>query len=128
MASDFKIGTTSGGITSLDALTTPCPDPQWEFHEYKKNVRLGDGSMRGLGPQSAMWNFPMIEDEQIAQLETFKSDDPIFIRSRKRDGTLAVFEVYMNWLDPRQDGDHMPGFQGYRSGLVIEFIVLSEVV
>lgn len=127
MTSNFKIGATIESLIPLDELSTQCPDPQWEFHEYKKNVRLGDGSMRGLGPQSAIWNFPVIEDNQIAELEDFKSADPIYIQTKKRDGSLGVFLVLMNWLDPRQDGDHMPGFQGYRSGLTIEFIILSEV-
>lgn len=127
MASAFKIGTTSGGITSLDALGTPCPDPQWEFQEYRKVVRLGNGLSKGLGPQTATWNFPILEDAQIAMLETFLSTSAIFIQSKKRDGSTGIFEVYMNWLDPRQDGDHMAGFKGYRSGLAIEFFILSEV-
>jgi hypothetical protein len=117
MASAFKIGTTSGGITSLDALGTACPDPQWEFQEFRKV----------LGPQTVTWNFPILEDAQIAMLETFLSASAIFIQSKKRDGTTGIFEVYMNWLDPRQDGDHMAGFRGYRSGLAIEFFILSEV-
>jgi hypothetical protein len=127
MASAFKIGTTSGGITSLDALGTACPDPQWEFQEFRKVVRLGNGSSKGLGPQTVTWNFPILEDAQIAMLETFLSASAIFIQSKKRDGTTGIFEVYMNWLDPRQDGDHMAGFRGYRSGLAIEFFILSEV-
>lgn len=127
MASIFKIGAAVETLETLDALTTPLPDPQWEFHEYKKVIRLGDGGSRGLGPQTAMWIFPLMEDAQIAQLEEYKSSDAIYIETRKRNGTLGVFEVLMNWNDPRQDGDHMPGFVGYRSGLTVEFIILSEV-
>lgn len=128
MASSFKIGTTSGGITSLDALTTPCPDPQPQFNEFRRKDRLGDMSMKGRGPQTIVWGFPLIDSAQLAQLETFQADVPIYIQSRKRDDSLGVFEVTMNWLDPREDGDHMGGFYGYRSGLVLEFVVLSEVV
>ena len=117
MASDFKIGTTSGGITSLDSLTTPIPDPQQRFDQYRKKERLGDMSMKGRGPQSVVWTFPLLEVDQLAQLETFQSDDPIYIRTPKRDDTWGVFEVMVNWLDPREDGDHMNGFHGHRGNL-----------
>ena len=124
MASSFKIGTTSGGITSLDALGTPLPDPQPAFNEYQEKVKLANGSMRGLGPQTAVWTFPLLDVDELAQLETFLSGD-VYIQTRKRDDTFAVFEVLMNIPDPRQDGDHL--FQGIRSGFVVEFIILSEV-
>lgn len=128
MASNFKIGTTSGGITSLDALTTACPDPQQSFNEFRRKDRLGNMTMKGRGPQTILWTFPLLEVEQLAQLETFQSDVPIYIQSSKRDDSLGVFEVLMNWIDPREDGDHMNGFHGHRGNLALEFIVLSEVV
>ncbi len=128
MASDFQIGTTPETLTALDALATPVPDPQWEFQKYRKMARLADGSMRGQGPSTIVWSFPLAEDDQIAQLEAYKSTETIYIRACKRDGTFAVFEVTMNWTDPRQDGDHMNGFVGYRSGLSIEFLAWAEVV
>jgi hypothetical protein len=127
MASDFKIGTTSGGITSLDALTPPCPDPQPQFNEFRVMARLGDLSMKGRGPQTIIWTFPLIEVGEVAELETFQSANPIYIRSRKRDDTFGIFEVVMNWPDNRQDGDHI-NILGYRNGLALEFIVLSEVI
>jgi hypothetical protein len=128
MSSDFKIGTTSGGITSLDALGTPCPDPQPRFSEFRRKDRLGDMTVKGRGPQIIYWGFPLTAVNEVVQLEAFQSDDPIYIRSPKRNDTFGVFEVLMNWVDPREDGDHMNGFKGYRSGFEIEFIVLSEVV
>jgi hypothetical protein len=127
MTSIFQIGTTEPGLTSLDDLTTPLPDPQWEFREYRKMIRLGDGSLFGAGPRTVVWTFPMLEPDQIAQLETFLSDDPIYIQTLKRDDTIATFEVIMNVVDPAQDGKHQPGFRGWRVGHELEFIVLSEV-
>jgi hypothetical protein len=127
MASDFKIGTTSGGITSLDALGTPVPNPQPEFAEYRRKDKLADGTLKGRGPQTIVWGFPIIDVTEIAMLETYQSTSPIYIQSRKRDDTLGVFQVLMNWIEPKEDGDHMAGFYGYRSGLVLEFVVLSEV-
>lgn len=128
MASDFKIGTTSGGMTALDGLAVPCPDPQPRFDRYRKKDKLGDMSLKGRGPQTILWLFPLLEVEQVAQLEDFQSELPIYIRSRKRDDTFGTFEVIMNWLDPREDGEHMNGFRGHRSNLTVEFVVLSEVV
>lgn len=128
MASNFMIGTTVIGLESLDELTTPLPDPQHEFHEFMEMKKLGDLTMRGVGPQRELWKFPLLETEQITQLETFQSISPIYIQAPKRDDSLGIFEVLMNWNDPRQDGLHQPGFRGYRNGLEIEFIILSEVV
>ena len=127
MASDFMIGATAETLTALDELTTPLPDPQWEFREYRKMARLGDGSSMGIGPRSVVWVFPMLEPEQIAQLETFLGNSAIYIQTLKRDDTSAVYEVLMNWNDPAQDGKHQPGFKGWRIGHEIEFIVLNEV-
>jgi hypothetical protein len=128
MASDFKIGTTSGGITSLDALGTPVPNPQPQFAKYRKKSKLANGTMKGRGPQVIVWAFPLIDVTEIAMLETFQSTSPIYIQSRKRDDSLGIFQVLMNWLEPNEDGEHMAGFYGYRGGLVLEFIVISEVV
>ena len=125
MASQFEIDETSGGLTALDALATPLPDPQPVFNEYREKVRLANGSMRGLGPQTVTWSFPLLEVEQIEELEAFFDSSPIYIRTRKRNDDFAVFEVIPNVPDPKQDGDHL--FQGIRSGYTVEFIILSEV-
>lgn len=128
MASGFKIGTTSGGVTSLDALTTPLPDPQQDNPKYRVLKKLGNGKMKGFGAERVIWAFPILEVEQITQLLTFDVDANIYVRSRKRDDTWGLFEVVMNVIDPRYDGEHMPGFQGHRRGLTVEFTVISEVV
>lgn len=125
MTSSFQIDDTEGGLTALDALATPLPDPQPTHNQYRKMVRLGDGTLLGVGPQTVVWNFPLLEPEQIAQLESFASTDPIYITTRKRDDTFVTFEVLMTIPNPAQDGEHL--FQGVRSGYTLEFIVLSEV-
>jgi hypothetical protein len=127
MTSIFMIGATVDGLTGVDALATPCPIPQPQFNQFRKMLRLGDLTMKGSGPQTVIWGFPLIETEQLAMLETFKSASPIYIQTTRRDDSVAIFEVLMNWIDPKQDGDHQNGLYGYRSGLVLEFIVLSEV-
>lgn len=127
MASGFKISTTLEGLTSLDALATPLPDPQPDFQKYRVLLPLGNLSQKGMGPQTAIWIFPLLETEQVSQLETFQSTEPIYIRTRKRNGTFATLQVVANWLDPRQDGDHVSRLYGYRGGLTIEFLVIAEV-
>lgn len=127
MASGFMIGTTAESMTALDLLATPLLDPQWEFREYRRIARLGDGVTRGLGPRTIIWSFPMIETNQIEQLEFYKSNDPIYVRTRKRNQEFGKFQVIQNWNDPRQDGGHLVGFRGYRTQFEIEFIVLLEV-
>jgi len=127
MALDIKIVSTTGGFTSLYLLVMPLPEPQWEYAEYRKMVKLGNQSLRGLGPRTVPWSFPLLSTAQIAQLETFKVDDTIFIQTLKRDGTTVIYEVQCNWIDPRQDGSHKPGFVGYRFGLDLEMIIVAEV-
>lgn len=126
MTSSFQIDDTEGGLTALDALATPLPDPQPVHNLYRKMVRLGDGRLHGQGPQTVVWTFPLLEPEQIDQLKVFESSDPIYITTRKQDDSFATFEVLMTQPDPRQDADHL--FQGIRSGYTVEFIILSEVV
>lgn len=126
MASNFRIDTTLVGLTALDELATSLPDPQPEFREYRKMVRLGDGSMHGVGPQTIVWSFPVLETEQIAMLESFITGEPIYISSRKRDDSFGDFWVIASVPDPRQDADHL--FQGIRSGYALEFIVIQEEV
>lgn len=126
MASGFKIGTTSGGVTSLDLLTTAVVEPQPEYLKYRNIRKLGNAKFRGYGLPAVVWTFPMLEVAQVTQLLSFESDEPIYIRSLKADDTWGLFQVLMNIIDPRYDGEHMAGFRGYRSKLVIEFTVLDE--
>jgi len=113
-------------VTSLDLLTTAVVEPQHEYLKYRSIRKLGNGKSRGYGLPTVVWTFPMLEVEQVTQLLSFDSDDPIYIRSRKADDTWGLFQVLMNIIDPRYDGEHMPGFRGYRRALVIEFTVLDE--
>lgn len=127
MSSPFMIGLTAEDMIALDALDTPLPDPQWEFQQFRKMSRLGDMGLKGRGPRTVIWQFPLLEVAQITQLEEFKSEDPIFIQTLKRDDVVAIFEVQPNWPDPRQDGEHSAGLRGHRRGLMLEFVVLTEV-
>ncbi len=103
MASQFRIDDTFGGLTALDALATPLPDPQPAFNEYRKMVKLGDGSLFGTGPQVIVWTFPVIEPEQVTMLETFFTGEAIYISSRKRDDTFGTFNAIAHLPLPGSD-------------------------
>jgi hypothetical protein len=126
MASDFKIGATSGNLTSLDELTVECPDPQPEFKKFQEMVRLGAQTLRGMGPQTIIWRFPLLEVGQVAQLETSIGTTK-YIRSKDRFDVFKVYEVISNIVPAKQDGDHVDRMSGIRSGYELEFIILSEV-
>lgn len=125
--SEFKIGTTLGGMTALESLTTPVELPQWEYYPYSKLVMLGDGNTRGLGFPKVIWTFPLLEVAQITQLRTFCSgaSAAVFIRTKKQDGSYASFSGTMVW-PVSKDGQHKPYFPDHRAGLVLEFRYLVE--
>lgn len=127
MSSLFMIGTTAEDLVALDELEVPLPDPQPEFIKYRKKDRLGNATMKGRGPNTILWGFPLLEVEQNTQLGSLQSTDPIFIQSPNIDDEPMIYEVMMNFTDPREAGGHKPGFRGYRDGLSVEFIVLSVV-
>ncbi len=125
MASRYKIGLTYGGITSLDLLATPLPNPQAEFRTYKRKVRLGNGRLKGLGPQTVVWEFPMIDVDEQAALYAFFVDAPMYIQTPNKDEEDTVYEVTVDIPDPRESGSHRPSFNGYRTGFTMEFTILS---
>jgi hypothetical protein len=127
MTNIFMIGETVEGLTPLAELDIPLPDPQHEYRQFKRKDRLGDLTMKGRGPATIIWEFPLPEVEQIMQVDTFQSGDPIFIQSPNKDDVDTIFHVLINLPDPRESGDHQPGFRGYRKGFIVEFIVLAEV-
>jgi hypothetical protein len=127
LTSIFMIGTSVVALTALDELTIPLPDPQPEFRQYRRKDRVGDMTMKGRGPQTIIWGFPLPTVEQVAQINAFQSDDPIYIQSPNKEDVDTVYEALINVPDPREDGNHRAGFRGYRDGFDVEFIVVSEV-
>jgi hypothetical protein len=127
MASRYKIGLTVETLTSLDELATPLPDPQSEFRQYRKKVRLGNQKMHGLGPQTVVWEFPLLDTDQQGLIDGFQIDDPIYIQSPDKDEVDTIYEVLANIPDSRESGSHKSSFPGYRTGFMFEFTILSEV-
>lgn len=125
--SDFMIGATLVGLTALDELTVPVPDPQQEFSEFVSVERLGDLSTRGFGPSVVTWEFQLASVAEIGQLRDLRSSEPLYIQTPNVDDEFTVYLAQMNWTEPKQDGAHKPGFKGWRFQLRIEFVILEAV-
>ena len=127
MASRFKTGASVIALTSLDALTTPVPDPQPEYRKYAEKVLLGNGQYIGRGVTRIIWEFPMLEIDEQTQVKTAVATSPMYIQSPNEADVDTVYQVDANIPDPRESGSHKTSFKGFRTGLVIEFVVLAEV-
>lgn len=71
MAYEFKIGTSSGGMTLLSGLSTPVPFPAWTFQPWAEAVQLGDGKIGGFGLPKATWKWGFLTQAQRDMLRTF---------------------------------------------------------
>lgn len=98
MASEFKIGSTLLGITSLDALTVPLLDPSTTFQNYSQLLDLGSGLKRGAGYPIAKWIYVFLSQAQREQLREFctGASAEVYIRTRTRDEDLyaTLFKTY----------------------------------
>lgn len=126
MTSRYKVGAAAESLTSLDGLTVPVPDPQAEYRKYAVKVRLGDGTYKGRGRPRVIWEFPILDVTEQAQIITTLSTTA-YIQSPNVDDEDTVYQVTPNLPDPRESGSHKAYFRGYRTGLVVEFLVLAEV-
>ena len=113
-------------MNSLDALTTPVPDPQAEYRKYATKVKLGDGTYKGRGSPRIIWEFSILDVDEQAQLITTLSTTA-YIQSPDVDDNDTVYQVMPNLPDPRESGSHKTFFPGYRTGLLVEFLVLAVV-
>ena len=126
MASRYKIGATSESMDALDALTTPVPDPQSEYRKYADKVKLGDGTYFGRGSSRVIWEFAMLDMDEQAQIITSLAS-AVYIQSPDVDDVDTVYQVTPNLPDPRESGSHKAFFPGYRTGLMVEFIILAVI-
>lgn len=120
MTSEFKIGSTLVGITTLDALTVFVPDPRTSFRPYSKMIDLGSGLKRGAGWPTAEWNYGFLTQEQREQLRTFctGASAEVFITTRTRDEDdddqlFKTFKAVMIW----------PEEEDYRNSKRLDFTI-----
>ncbi len=115
---DFKIGTTFGGMTNIEALTTPLPLPQFDYSAFARLANLGNGGTRGVGSPVATWTFQLLSLAEYTQLRTFctGASAEIYIRTRIDDDTYADFKCKM--ILPN---DGMGRWYGNRKNYVVTF-------
>lgn len=127
--SDFEIGTTLEGMTGLDQLTEPLPDPKSTYQDYAVTVALGSGGTIGQGFPVATWSFGTLTSAQRDQLKTFcaGASAAVFIQTKlssEESGTdeYAIFAAIMNWPFPEPGRTYT-----MRNAYTIEFTFLEEV-
>lgn len=127
MSSSFMIAAYEDGVvglTSLDELTTAVtPDPQFSYFPYAEYVKLGDCSLRGVGPSAAEWLFPFLLLAQRDQLAAFctAASAQVYIRTPKGDGTFANFLAIMSLPE-----EEPPIKGGELRNYVVRFDALEE--
>lgn len=97
MASELEIGTTLVGLATLDSLGIILPKTSYTPHSSL--LRLGDGTVKGMGWPTATWHWNIISATQKAILRTYSTgaSEIIFIRTKLNDGTYEDFECVMIW-------------------------------
>ena len=102
---EFEIGTTEGGMTNVELLTTPLQAPKSNYFPYARVASKGNGGARGIGSPVATWMFPLLSAAEYSQLKTFcpGASADVFIRTKLDNDTYADFEAKMIWPNEPQD-------------------------
>jgi len=121
---NFAIDTTEVGLTNIEQLTTPLPEPKSAFLPYARTISLGSGGTRGIGNPVAVWTFPILSIAQYNQLKTFcpNASADIFIVTKIDDDTYATFSGMMIWPNEPQDR-----WYGERKNFSVQFRQLIEI-
>ena len=65
---DYELGSTLGGVATLDSLSIPNPESQ--FTDSSQIVKLANGTERNLGAPSASWHYGFLSQAQWDSLKT----------------------------------------------------------
>lgn len=68
MTSRYKIGVTLVGITPLNALSTPLPDPRSPFTDAALQKTMHSGKVLDVGAPAAEWAWDILSRAQRDQL------------------------------------------------------------
>lgn len=94
---EFAIGNTLAGIQALRALSIPAP--QSTYRPYSTDIRLGDGTMRGMGFPIATWHWGFLSAAQRDLLRTYCTGQSalVYIRTPKDDLSFVDYQAVMVW-------------------------------
>lgn len=119
MASNYRIGTTSGNKVTLDTLVPR--DPQPAFAHYASYSMLGDGTARGVGWLQAEWRWAFISLTEIAALKTYCAGTSavVYITTPDNEGDWTGYSATIIWpqITEPLHGDYVQDF-------VIQFVEL----
>lgn len=100
--SDFKIGTTLGGMTNIESLATPLPAPKAPYKLYMRSLMSSSGLTVGRGFPVCQWIFPLLTAAQRTQLRTFctGASASVYIRTMTNEAdAYANYLAVMHWPD-----------------------------
>lgn len=105
---EYKIGTILVGMTNIESLTTPVPNPKPFYRPYVEIVETLSGNDFGRGPAEVDWVWNIFTREQRDQLRTFctGSSSLVYIRTRTNDNSdeYKNYQAVMHWpLDEERD-------------------------
>ena len=102
MAKTIKIGTTSGGMALLGALTPAITEPLVEPIDYAEMVELGDGTRQGLGWLTQRWHWDFLTEAQANKLRTYVGS--VYVQTWNNAGSAATYAATLVW--PEQEPEH----------------------
>jgi hypothetical protein len=118
----YQIGTTYGGLTNVESLSTPVQPPRSTPPDYSQPIPLASGGVRGAGWLRCTWSWDILSQAEYNKLRTFCTGKSasVYINTRKDAGTYQVYTATLVWPEqPRRDS-------GRVLGLVLEFQDLEE--
>ncbi len=94
---EFAIGTTLAGMQALSAMSIPAP--QSTFRPYSTDIRLGDGTMRGMGFPVATWHWGFLSAAQRDVLKAFCAGQSalVYLRTTKDNMVFDDYQAVMVW-------------------------------
>lgn len=97
MSYEYKIGTTLGGMVTLESLGVPAPEQT--FVKYSQSVQLGDGTSKGVGWPSCEWRFGFLTETQRDALKAYcpNASAEVFIRTFDEDLDYQNYECVLIW-------------------------------
>lgn len=121
-----KIGTTFAGMTNIESLTTPIPNPKPFYRQYAEIVGTLAGTDYGRGYAQVDWVWNVLTREQRDQLRTFcpGASAAVYIRTRTNDNSDAYknYQAIMHFPNEEERDSRA------RMDFKITFTHLVEVV
>ena len=96
----FMIGDSLYNLALLQDLSTPIPDPDFEYFASSEVITLADGSIRGMGAPRVIWQWNILSTAQRDVLKAFcpTGSSEVFISTPIEGGLYYEdFEAVMIW-------------------------------